>query len=83
MQSKVFREITDAPSFYSSAQKMIDAAKSQSQDLLPPGYVFQRSRTDTIDDFEKLLKKDSAVPWDARSSAMGQAAMRKSVRETN
>lgn len=59
MQSKVFDKIEDAPSFYGSAQKMVETAKSKSKELLPPDYVFQRSRTDTVDDFEKLLKKES------------------------
>jgi type VI secretion system secreted protein VgrG len=59
MQSKIFTEVKDDPNFYGSAKKMVDAVKTKSRELLPPDYVFQRSRTDTVDDFEKLLKKES------------------------
>lgn len=59
MKSGVFNEVSDLPSFYSSAEKMVDAAKSQSKELLPPDYVFRRSRTNTLEDFEKLLKKEA------------------------
>ncbi len=59
MQSKIFSKVADGPEFYESAQKMVEAAKSQSNALLPPDYVYQRARTGTVDDFEKLLKKES------------------------
>ena len=59
MQSKIFTEVKDDPKFFGSAQKMVDAVKEQSQNLLPPDYIFQRSRMDTVDDFETLLKKES------------------------
>jgi uncharacterized protein involved in type VI secretion and phage assembly len=59
MQSKTFTKVSDNPEFYGSAQKMVDAAKSQSSALLPSDYVYQRARMDTVDDFEKLLKKES------------------------
>jgi len=59
MQSKTFTNVSDNPDFYESAQKMVAAAKSQSNALLPSDYVYQRARMDTVDDFEKLLKKES------------------------
>jgi type VI secretion system secreted protein VgrG len=59
MESKVFSKVGDEPTFYESSKKMVDAAKNQSTALMPPDYIYQRSRTGTIDEFQDLLKKES------------------------
>lgn len=59
MQSKVLSKIKDDQQFYSSAGKMLDAAKNKSTSLMPPDYIYQRARTRTIDEFQDLLKKES------------------------
>ena len=58
MESQVYTEVKDDASFYGSAGSLTDAAKSESGNL-PPGYIVQRSRKRTLDEYETLLKKES------------------------
>lgn len=58
MESKVYTEVKDDASFYGSLGSLIEAVKSES-DNLPPGYIVQRSRKKTLDQYEDLLKKES------------------------
>ena len=60
MQSKVFKEVKEDPDFFDGSSNLADAVKAASADKLDPGYVYQRARVITIDDYEKLLKKESA-----------------------
>ncbi len=59
MQSQVFTNVSDNAAFYGSASRMVNAAKSESAALLPPDYIFQRSRAVTVGDYETLLKKEA------------------------
>jgi type VI secretion system secreted protein VgrG len=58
MQSQTYSGVSAAPSFYDSLGEMVGAVQAQSQ-ALPPGYVFQRSRVPTLDDYSQLLAKES------------------------
>jgi uncharacterized protein involved in type VI secretion and phage assembly len=58
MESRVYSEVKDDAPFYGSIGKLTEAVKSESADL-PPGYIIQRSRKGTLDQYEDLLKKES------------------------
>ncbi len=58
MKSQSFQKVKDDPPFFGPIGPLVDAVKGQSADL-PPGFVHQRSRVVTLDDYEKLLKKES------------------------
>ena len=59
MKSAVFEQVHDAAAFFGSAQRMVSAVQEQSKNLFPPGYIYDRCRTDSVDDFQNLLKKES------------------------
>jgi len=59
MKSQSFEKVKDDPPVFGSVGQLVDAVKAQSQNL-PPGYVHQRSRVVTLDDYNQLLKKESA-----------------------
>jgi uncharacterized protein involved in type VI secretion and phage assembly len=51
--------VKEEPEFYDGSGPMVDAVKRMSADKLPPGYIHQRARTVLLDQYEKLLKKES------------------------
>ena len=59
MKSAVFEKIEDNAEFFGSAGRMVSAVENQSKKLFPPDYVYDRCRTESIDDFQDLLKKES------------------------
>ena len=59
MKSETFAKLGDDASFSGSASRMVSAVVSQSKALLPPNYIGQRARVDTIAAYQDLLKKES------------------------
>lgn len=59
MESRTYEKIAEAASFSGSSSRMVDAVKRASSDLLPPDYIYQRSRAATLDDFNARLKRES------------------------
>jgi uncharacterized protein involved in type VI secretion and phage assembly len=59
MESSTFEKVKDDAAFYGSASKMVNAIKSQSNALLPPDYIYQRSRATTVSSFQERLKRES------------------------
>jgi uncharacterized protein involved in type VI secretion and phage assembly len=59
MKSRTYAAVQDSAEFLDGAGPMVDAVKQASQDKLPAGYIHQRVRVVTQDDYEKLLKKES------------------------
>ena len=73
MQSKTYADVEDKPEFYDkSASVMVDTVKNGAQ-ILPGGYVYQRSRMSSLEDFENLLKKESRRALGASVSAHGES----------
>jgi type VI secretion system secreted protein VgrG len=58
MESKVFTKISDTAQFFGSSGPLVAAVQSESQKL-PPDYAHQRARITTLEEYEKLLKKQS------------------------
>lgn len=59
MDSAVFKQVAAEPQFYDSVSPLVNAVKSQSQSLMPAGYVHQRARAMTLEDYQERLKKES------------------------
>lgn len=59
MESHTYSNVTDAPGFYGSVGQMVDAVKQKSKELLPAGYIGQRSRAATLSDYQTRLKRES------------------------
>jgi type VI secretion system secreted protein VgrG len=59
MKSKTYKAVSEEAQFFDSARHLVNAAKKGSQDTLPSGYLHRRARVVTLDDYEKLLKKES------------------------
>ncbi len=73
MKSQNFDQVKDEPSFLGSIGPLVDAVKSQSAKL-PAGYVYQRSRVVTLDDYQQLLKKESVRSIGSAVSASGKCS---------
>ncbi|HUA21506.1 MAG TPA: phage baseplate assembly protein V [Bryobacteraceae bacterium] len=73
MKSEVFEKVKDEPAFFGSISPLVNAVKTQSQDL-PPGYVYQRSRVVTLDEYQDLLKKESVRSIGGNIRAFGKSA---------
>ncbi len=59
MKSQLFTKLQQDPEFFSGAAQMQGAVKQASQDKLPPGYVFQKGRANSLDHYQQLLAKES------------------------
>lgn len=73
MQSKTYTEIQDQPELYDGSADLIVGAVQQGSKILPDGYINQRSRMVTLEDFENLLKKESRRSQGASVSAHGES----------
>jgi type VI secretion system secreted protein VgrG len=73
MQSKTYEKVSAAAEFYDSIKPLVDKTKDQSKKLMPPGYVHQRSRVHKLDEYEKLLKKESVRSIGGAISASGES----------
>jgi uncharacterized protein involved in type VI secretion and phage assembly len=58
MKSATYADVSEKPSFYDSLGSLVDAVQTQSKDL-PAGYVVQRSRCLTLDDYSQRLARES------------------------
>ncbi len=59
MASKIYEKVSDTPSLFGGSARMTAAVADASNSKLPPGYLADRARAVTLDDYEKLLKKES------------------------
>jgi type VI secretion system secreted protein VgrG len=59
MNSETYKEVSDDANFFDSIGQLVQAVKTQSKNVMPPGYVHQRSRVMKLDDYQTLLKKES------------------------
>ncbi len=73
MESKTFSNVKDEATFFGSIGPMVDAVKTKSFEL-PAGYVHQRSRVVTLDEFETLLKKESVRAIGGNISGFGKSS---------
>lgn len=70
MKSQSFTKVQDDPVFFSSMANLVSAVKAESKNL-PPGYVHQRSRVRTVDEYEQLLKKECRRSLGSTVTAVG------------
>jgi type VI secretion system secreted protein VgrG len=59
MKSQTYTQVSDDAQFYNSVGPLVDAVKNQSKQVMPPGYVANRTRVMTLDDYQSVLKKES------------------------
>lgn len=72
MKSQTYKAVSDDPQFYESAGNLVAAAKKGSENILPAAYLSQRNRAVTLDDYEKLLKKESVRSVGSRVQGSGE-----------
>ncbi|MFZ0964844.1 MAG: phage baseplate assembly protein V [Terriglobia bacterium] len=73
MKSQTYTKVTDDPQFFDSLSDLVKAVKDGSKDVLPPGYLNQRTRVVTLDDYEKALKKESVRSIGSSVSGSGSS----------
>jgi type VI secretion system secreted protein VgrG len=76
MKSQTYQDVSEEPEFFDSASHLVEAAKKACNDVMPSGYLHQRSRAVTLDDYEKLLKKESARSLGSTVVGSGQTQNR-------
>ena len=59
MASKVFTGVKSDPEFFGPVKPLVDAVKKASNETLPPGYLQDRGRAVTLDDYEEELRMES------------------------
>ncbi|HLH03945.1 MAG TPA: phage baseplate assembly protein V [Bryobacteraceae bacterium] len=70
MQSQSFNEVDRTPTFTGASGPLTDAV-SQGSQALPPGYVFERSRTPTLGDYQQRLQLQSERALGSQVMAQG------------
>ncbi|MGH9450169.1 MAG: phage baseplate assembly protein V [Terriglobia bacterium] len=73
MQSQVYNQVSGDTQFFDSAGSMVDAVKLGSKDNMPPGYVHQRARAMTLDEFNQRLKKESVRSLGSSVNGYGES----------
>ena len=76
MKSQTYQGVSDDAQFFDSAGHLVDAAKKGSKDTLPAGYLQQRSLAVTLDEYEKLLKKESVRSIGSSVTGSGESQNR-------
>jgi type VI secretion system secreted protein VgrG len=76
MKSQTYQAVNDEAQFFDSASHLVDAVKEGSKSTLPAGYLHQRSRVVTLDDYEQLLKKESVRSIGASITGSGETQNR-------
>jgi uncharacterized protein involved in type VI secretion and phage assembly len=60
MKSETYTAVSDDAQFYENTiSPLVDAVKNQSKKVMPPGYVANRARVMTLNDYQTVLKKES------------------------
>lgn len=59
MESKAYTDIHSEPELYAAAADFVNAIKSESENQLPNGYVFDRARARKHDIYEAKLERES------------------------
>jgi uncharacterized protein involved in type VI secretion and phage assembly len=59
MKSQGFDNVSAAPEFFGSLDGLVEGVQKGSEERIPPGYVNQRARAVTIDDYATRLKAES------------------------
>jgi uncharacterized protein involved in type VI secretion and phage assembly len=73
MKSQSFTKVSDEAQFFGSLAPLVGAVQQGSKDKLPSGYLHDRNRVVTLDEYEKLLKKESVRSIGASVIAFGQS----------
>jgi type VI secretion system secreted protein VgrG len=73
MQSKTYKGVSDTPNFYDAAGHLVEASKKGSENALPPAYLHNRARAVTLEDYEKVLKKESVRSIGSRVTGSGES----------
>jgi type VI secretion system secreted protein VgrG len=76
MKSQTYQNVSAQPQFFDSASHLVEAATTASKSALPSGYVYQRSRAVTLDDYEDRLKRESVRSVGSSISGSGQTQNR-------
>ena len=76
MQSEVYQGVSEEPQFFDSAGHLVDAVKKASKDAIPAGYLHQRNRVVTLDEYKDLLKKESVRSLGSSITGSGQTQNR-------
>jgi uncharacterized protein involved in type VI secretion and phage assembly len=76
MKSQTYQAVSDEAQFFDSAGHLVNAAKQGSKDKLPAGYLQQRSRMVTLNEYEKLLKKESVRSIGSSVTGSGESQNR-------
>lgn len=59
MKSQTYTEVSEEAEFFESVSPLVDAVKQGSKDNLPAAYLHHRARVVALEEYEKLLKKES------------------------
>jgi type VI secretion system secreted protein VgrG len=59
MKSRSYMNVSENAQFFESVTPLVDAVRQGSKDKLPSGYLQYRNRVVTLDEYERLLKKES------------------------
>jgi type VI secretion system secreted protein VgrG len=71
MQSRVFTGVSDQPQFYDAIGPLVQALLDQSKAKIPAGFLQERSRAVSLDDYETVLKKESVRSLGGNIGARG------------
>jgi uncharacterized protein involved in type VI secretion and phage assembly len=75
MKSEVYQDVGEKPVFFDGAEALVImlACLNDSLGVMPSGYVYQRARVSDLDEYEKLLKKESRRSVGASVVAWGES----------
>lgn len=75
MTSQVYESVSDKAQFFDGAESLVImlGCINDGLNIMPSGYVYQRSRVGPLDDFSNLLKKESRRAFGATVTAHGES----------
>lgn len=73
MKSDVFKAVSYEPQFFDSVKPLVNAVKQGSTENMPSGYLHQRSRVVTLQEYEDLLKKESVRSIGGSITGVGES----------
>src|SRR5579883_3109328 len=71
MQSQTYTQVAQQPGFTGASGPLVSSVLSQSQSVLPPGYLYERNRVPALADYEQRLKFESARALGSKIVAHG------------
>jgi uncharacterized protein involved in type VI secretion and phage assembly len=75
MQSQAYEDVGDDPEYFDGAESLMImlACTKEGLGVMPDGYVYQRGRAGTLDDYQNLLKKESRRAKGGSVTAHGES----------